>query len=146
MGKFVENSLVRDEKVIAMARMHWAIFLGPAVFIMIGLLFLEISKVVATVIFMIGIVLVIKAWVIRTNTELALTNKRVISKYGLIRRHNMDTNLDKIEGVSFNQGLLGRILGYGSVIIRGTGGDHQPVPYIADPMAFKNAVNGSMDL
>jgi len=91
--------------------------------------------------FILRIPLLIIGLVMRKTTEVALTNQRVILKWGLIRRHTIETYLDKIEGIVVNQGILGRLLGYGSLLARGTGGGTNPCPGIKDPQAFRQQVN-----
>ena len=146
MSSFVESSLTKDEKIVLNAKLHWALFIGSGLTLMIGLSMSSSSNSsIAGFLIIIGGAYFIKALMIWRTTELALTNKRVISKWGIIRRRSVDTNLSKIEGVSFHQGIFGRLLGYGSVVIRGTGGDHQPVPFIRSPILFKNAVNAALD-
>lgn len=79
--------------------------------------------------------------VTKATTEVALTNQRVILKWGLVRRNTIETYLDKVEGIAVDQSILGRLLGYGSVSVRGTGGGGTPCPGIASPQEFRRAVN-----
>jgi uncharacterized membrane protein YdbT with pleckstrin-like domain len=148
MGNYVQSSLIKDEKIVYEAQIHWFIFIAPVLLLLIAALFFVGHDPLASVgslFLLIGIYKLIWALAIKSTTELALTNKRVISKFGFIKRFTMDTNLGKIEGVTFHQGIFGRMLRYGSVVIRGTGGDPQTIPYIADPTSFKNAVNNAID-
>ena len=146
MGSFVESSLAQDERIIRAAKLHWALFLVSGIILFFGLLsLLESPNGDGVILVIVGGIFLIKALLTWRTTELALTNKRVMSKWGIIRRRTIDTNLNKIEGVSFHQGIIGRFLGYGSVVIRGTGGDHQPVPFIQAPEEFKRAVNTALD-
>ena len=146
MGSFVESSLAPDERIIRTAKLHWALFLISGIILFFGLLsLLNAPGGGSEILLAVGGIFLIKALLTWRTTELALTNKRVVSKWGIIRRRTIDTNLNKIEGVSFHQGIIGRVLGYGSVVIRGTGGDHQPVPFIQAPEEFKKAVNTALD-
>jgi len=58
----------------------------------------------------------------RSVTEMAVTNKRVIVKTGLAERRTTEILLSRIESVVVDEPAMGRILGYGTVIVRGTGG------------------------
>jgi uncharacterized membrane protein YdbT with pleckstrin-like domain len=136
---------VQGEKVIEEAHVHWIIFIAPILLILIGLAVFFSNHGVGFAIFFMGLLWLAKAALEKLNTELVLTNKRVISKFGILRRVTMDMNLMKVEGVSFRQGIAERIFGYGSIFIRGTGGDNQPIPHISNPMKFKNAVNNAID-
>lgn len=73
--------------------------------------------------------------------ELGITNQRVIMRWGFFRKTVIDTYLSKIEGIDVDQTLLGRVLGYGSLRVRGTGGRTTPCPGVANPMEFQREVN-----
>jgi len=64
---------------------------------------------------------VIKNLITYFTTEYGITNKRVISKQGLIRRDIEEINLSSIESINVNQSIIGRILNYGTIIISGRG-------------------------
>jgi membrane protein YdbS with pleckstrin-like domain len=76
----------------------------------------------------------------RFGTEVAVTDRRVIYKTGLIQRHTVEINLDKIESVDVDQSALGRLFGYGTVTIRGTGQAVEPLRDMADPLQFRSAI------
>jgi uncharacterized membrane protein YdbT with pleckstrin-like domain len=80
------------------------------------------------------------AFVRRATTELAITNHRVIYKTGLLRRHTIEMNRDKVESVDVDQTILARILGYGTIIVRGTGGSLEPIRNISAPLAFRTRI------
>lgn len=115
MGKYVEENLTKDEQVIHETSNHWMIFLSP--------------KAVFTL-FMAPIIQI-------TTSEYAITNKRVIIKIGLFSRKTLEMNLQKIESVNVLQGVLGRMLGYGTIVIVGTGGTREPFSYIKNPLKFR---------
>ena len=73
------------------------------------------------------------------TTELAITNKRVIAKFGLVSRSTIEINLQKIESIQVNQGILGRILNYGSIVVSGAGNPQAPIPGISSPLQFRRA-------
>jgi len=76
--------------------------------------------------------------------EMAMTNKRIIVKKGLISRDTLELNISKIESVAVKQGIIGRILGYGTVIISGTGGVRNTLPCISKPMELQSRFNNSI--
>jgi uncharacterized membrane protein YdbT with pleckstrin-like domain len=85
----------------------------------------------------------LRAFIRRATTELAVTDHRVIYKSGLLSRHTIEMNRDKVESVDVDQSLLGRILGYGTVIVRGTGGSLEPIRNIGDPLRFRTHITAS---
>ena len=93
----------------------------------------------ALAIFLFGLVLAINSW----STEIAVTNRRVLIKTGLIARSTSEMNLSKIEGVDVRQSVLGRLLGFGTVTVRGTGSGLTPFRFIANPLDFRRAILSS---
>jgi uncharacterized membrane protein YdbT with pleckstrin-like domain len=85
----------------------------------------------------------LRAFIRRATTELAVTDHRVIYKSGLLSRHTIEMNRDKVESVDVDQSLLGRIFGYGTVIVRGTGGSLEPIRNIGDPLTFRSYIAAS---
>lgn len=75
-----------------------------------------------------------------TSSEFGVSTKRVLMKTGFISRHSLETLLSKVESISVFQGVLGRLLGYGSIIISGTGGSKEFFFGIRDPMEFRRVV------
>lgn len=140
MGKYVESSLLPNEAIVAEAKPHWAMFIAPGLVILFGLL----AGKVGGVFLFIGVVWGIFRLLVWQTTELAVTNKRVIAKSGIIRRNAIDVSLSKVEGVSYSQGIIGRIFGYGSILVRGTGVGQIPVPFIAQPEFFKHEVGRTL--
>lgn len=127
MASYVEGALIEGEKVLHSGRVSWwsvwHILLG-------GLLLLPI---------VVGLVFLVWAWIRVTSTELAITNKRVIAKFGFISRNTMEIAVQKVESIQVQQSLMGRMLNFGTLIISGTGTSHAPIPSISDPMAFRRA-------
>jgi uncharacterized membrane protein YdbT with pleckstrin-like domain len=82
----------------------------------------------------------VAAWLKRFGTEVAVTDRRMIYKSGLIRRHTVEMNLDKVESVDVDQSLAGRPFGYGTVTIRGTGQAVEPLRDVAEPIQFRTAI------
>ncbi len=115
MGNYVNNNLIRGEVVEYETSYHWIIF-----FSLRALFTLFIAPLVD-----------------RWSDEFAITNKRVIIKTGLISRRTVELNLTKIESVNVDQSILGRILGYGSLQIVGTGGTKEIFPNINKPLTFR---------
>jgi hypothetical protein len=79
----------------------------------------------------------IKEWLQQWVTEIVVTDRRVIYKTGLIQRHTAEMNMDKVESVIVDQSILGRLLDYGSIHIRGTGVGLEHLHYISSPVSFE---------
>jgi uncharacterized membrane protein YdbT with pleckstrin-like domain len=116
---YVEQSLISGERVTHRAELHWSVF-----FSLKALLTLFIHPLIE-----------------RATSEFAVTNRRVIIKVGLISRRTVELKLEKIESIGVDQTILGRILGYGTITVRGTGGTNEPFRGLARPLEFRKAVN-----
>jgi uncharacterized membrane protein YdbT with pleckstrin-like domain len=97
-------------------------------------------QIVAGIFFLFAILSALRALIRRATTELAITDRRVIYKAGLLRRHTVEINRSKVETVGVNQSILGRLMGFGTVVVRGTGGSFEPIPFIAEPLTFRNHI------
>ena len=84
---------------------------------------------------------IIRAWIVAVNTEIIVTSRRVIYKTGFISRNTVEMNLDKVESVLVQQSILGRMLDFGTVIIRGVGAGLEPVDNIAAPLELHRHVS-----
>jgi uncharacterized membrane protein YdbT with pleckstrin-like domain len=142
---YVDKNLMPGEKVIYRTHLHWAVFLWPILWFVVAIWLYSAGvangPIFATlVLLLITFPMLFDAFVARRTSEFAVTNKRVLIKTGLIRRHSLETLLNKIEGICVEQGILGRIVDYGTIIITGTGGSKEPFHRIANPMEFRRQV------
>lgn len=134
MASYVDTTLIKDEVVLYRGRLSkWSLWLP----IVLGFLFLPL--------FGLGLLFWLWAWILYRTTELAVTNKRIIAKKGLIQRKTVEIFLDKVESVQVEQSVMGRICNYGSLTISGTGGDKSPIENISDPMLFRTNFMSAVD-
>jgi uncharacterized membrane protein YdbT with pleckstrin-like domain len=136
--KFIDKNLMDGEQIIYRTKLHWIVFLGPIILFVIGIFasYKEASAVGGISIFL-AIIWVIAAAISRVTSEFGISNNRVLIKVGWIKRNSLETLLTKVEGIQVEQGILGRILNFGTIIVRGTGGTHNPFKKIADPFTFR---------
>jgi len=133
---YIDNNLMKDEQVLYRTKLHWAKLLWPIVLIVISILLKSGKNPFGVGFLYIGILWLISALVTYKTSEFGVTNKRVMIKYGFIKRISLETLLNKIEGIAVKQGLLGRILNYGTIIVKGTGGTSNPFHKIEAPSKF----------
>jgi uncharacterized membrane protein YdbT with pleckstrin-like domain len=122
---YIDQSLVPGEVVLHRARVSWWSQMGMVV---LGVLLLVV---------VVGLFFLVAAWIKVHSTELAITNRRVIAKFGFIKRDTVEINLEKVEALRVEQGFWGRILNFGTILMSGTGGSIEPIPNIADPLVFR---------
>jgi uncharacterized membrane protein YdbT with pleckstrin-like domain len=150
--KYVEQVLQPGETVTYATSLHWLVYLRAIVLLILAILCLIVSRsvtdgvaalvleIVAAAFGLLALLSGLGALIRRSTTELAVTDRRVIYKTGIFQRHSMEMNRSKVETVGVNQSILGRILGYGTVMVRGTGGSFEPIPFIGDPLAFRSHI------
>jgi uncharacterized membrane protein YdbT with pleckstrin-like domain len=136
---YVQRILEPGESITHVARIHWRVYL-PAAF---AADLVALPQIAGAALILLAAASWLSAFIRRWTTELAVTNRRIIFKSGLFRRHTMEMNMSKVESVDVDQTVMGRILDYGTVTIRGTGGGIEPMRNIANPIAFRNRVTAS---
>jgi membrane protein YdbS with pleckstrin-like domain len=128
MPSYVEAALVKDERIVHSGHISlWSMWH----LIAFGLLLLPVLGL--------GLIFLVMAYVRYKSTELAVTTKRLIVKHGFIGRQTVEINMNKVESIQVDQGLLGRVFDFGTLIISGTGTSHAPIAGVSDPMAFRKA-------
>ncbi len=160
---YVEKHLIAGEKVVYTTGLHWVVLLGPAVlsllFGALGVALLVgsatnhgaqpassaammaggvISLVVAAICIVTGILK-------RNATEMAVTDKRLVIKVGVAGRRTLELLLQKVESIAVEESLMGRVLGYGTVIVHGTGGTPEPFDLMAHPIEFRKQVQQQIE-
>jgi uncharacterized membrane protein YdbT with pleckstrin-like domain len=154
--KYVERVLQPDETLIYTTSLHWLVYLRAILLLVVAMICLVASgwfsgpdstpgvalglQMIAALFALLGVISGISAFLRRATTELAVTDRRVIFKTGIVRRHTMEINRSKVETVGVDQSILGRVLGYGTVSVRGTGGSFEPIPYIGEPLTFRSHI------
>jgi len=134
MSSYVEGALVKDERIVHIGHISfWSMWH----LITLGVLLIPVVGL--------GLVFLAVAYVRYKSTELAVTTKRVIVKHGFIRRQTVEINLNKVESIQVDQGVLGRVFDFGTLVISGTGTSHAPISGIAQPMAFRKAFIEAQD-
>jgi uncharacterized membrane protein YdbT with pleckstrin-like domain len=126
---YIEESLSADEKVVKLFRLHWTARLWLVLWIVLIVPTLGITLLLA-----------IYEWLRLRTLEYGVTNKRVILKKGIISRQTEEMKIGSIETVEIDQGVLGRMLGYGTVKVTGRGISDVVFKRIDDPMAVKRDI------
>ena len=121
----------------------WIVALVPFAYARSGELAGGIAMVAIGLLFAAGAFLLARAWWRRWTTEIAVTDRRIIYVRGFIRRRTVEINMDKVESVDVEQSILGRILSYGDINIRGIGETVEPLRDIDHPLQFRNHVTAA---
>lgn len=147
---YVGSNLLAGERILHAATMHWFIYVPGGALLAAAIYFTITGRQDGTIMigvfaFPIGIILLLKALIQQSTTELAVTTKRVVAKVGLIRRNTIELNHSKVESLSVDQSILGRVFGFGTIVISGTGGGKTPIPNIDSPLQFRREAMQAID-
>jgi len=154
MGRYIEENLAKDETLIYETKLSWFIFFWAGfwlfwslalllIWVYLGLSPFFVGKVVlvfSVLFFILAAVLGLMNYQDRQSSEFALTNKKVLIKTGVFSVKTFETQLNKISNISVSQGILERILGYGSVLIASSGGVQETCRRIGNPIEFKKKI------
>lgn len=161
---YIEGNLVPGETVIYQTRLHWIVMLGH---IVVGSLLLALPGVIllyyaltqrgtdsanphvmeigGVALLVCGIVVILAGMVRRNATEMAVTNRRVVIKTGLASRKTIEMLLSKVESIEVKETAFGRMLGYGAIVVIGTGGTPEPFQKVAHPLEFRSQVQQQIE-
>lgn len=139
-----DSNILQGERVLYRARLHWITLLAaPATLFLLAILSLRAGESGVALFFILLIVagaLELIAYLRYSTTEFTLTDRRVLAKVGWISHRSIELLLTKVESVAVEQGIAGRMLGYGTVVVIGSGGTREPFKGIAGPMEFRKRV------
>jgi uncharacterized membrane protein YdbT with pleckstrin-like domain len=160
---YIDKNLIPGEEVMYRTRLHWIVifwhllfgilFAAGGVYLLLGMPAVVVSegmsgyeRIGGLVLLAFALISVIVAIVRRHSVEMAVTNKRVTVKVGLLSRSTEEMMLGRIESIMVDQTLMGRMMNYGTITLRGVGGTPDPFPNIAHPLEFRRQVQHQLDL
>jgi len=160
---YVEKHLIEGETIIYETRLHWIVLVVP---VLLGLLFgltgvgmLVLSGrtaagqtvahesliILGAAFLVIALIFIARGFLVRNATEMTVTNKRVFVKVGLAARRTIELLLSRVESIGVEESVIGRMLGYGKVIVHGTGGTPEVFNMIAHPLEFRTQVQQQIE-
>ncbi len=148
---YIDRNLLPDERVVYRTRLHWVEYVVKMFwFLLVGIVVSALLAVVyyhklAPWVFALPVVFftlagLVVARIKIVTSEFAVTNNRVLVKVGFIRRHSLEIVLPQVEGIGVDQGVIGRILGFGTITVSGTGTTREPFIRIRRPLDFRRQV------
>jgi uncharacterized membrane protein YdbT with pleckstrin-like domain len=160
---YVQKHLIDGETVIYETRLHWIMLIGPvllgALFGLTGAGMFALSRRTATeqtavhqtfmvlgaAFLAVALIFIIRGVLVRNATEMTVTNKRVFVKVGLAARRTIELLLSRVESIGVEESVMGRMLGFGTVIVHGTGGTPEVFNMIAHPLEFRTQVQQQIE-
>jgi len=159
---YISNNLLKNEKIIYSTRMHWIVFILPAILLAATFVFsvfapllfpgyipflnIRLASLVILICFLAAIFSGVSAFIRYVTSEYGITNKRILIKTGWIRRASLELFIDKVEAIYVDQSIPGRMLDYGSLRVVGTGGTQDPFFYVPRPLLFRRIAQEQIDI
>lgn len=132
---YIKENLLPGEEILYMGKVHWLIY-GIAIFLAIAAAATYQYPVVAVCLFFLSFCSAVRALIYISTTEFGITSQRIIMKTGWVSRQTVEQQLQRIESVNFTQSVWGRLFGYGTVLLHGTGSGVTPIAGIDNPLEF----------
>jgi uncharacterized membrane protein YdbT with pleckstrin-like domain len=160
---YVEKHLIEGETIIYETRLHWFVLIAPialgSLFALTGVGMFALSGrtsadqaaahqsllAIGAAFSLVALVFIVRGVVMRNATEMTVTNKRVFVKVGLAARRTIELLLSRVESIGVEESVMGRMLGYGTVIVHGTGGTPEVFNMIAHPLEFRTQVQQQIE-
>jgi uncharacterized membrane protein YdbT with pleckstrin-like domain len=161
---YVEKHLIEGERIVYKTRLHWIVLVVPALLAVIfgaaGIALLALSKsrsgdapteseamfAGGAVLLLIAAVLLARGILKRNSTQMTVTNMRVVANVGIAARRSIEIFLSRVESIGVEESMAGRMLGYGTVVVRGTGGTPETFNLIAHPLEFRTHVQQQIEI
>lgn len=152
-----ERGLLPDEKIVYRTRLHWLVYAGPVLMILLvsapcaaGIFWYRFRFAAAVRLILLAAALapfaaLLASGLVRGASEFVVTNLRVVIYLGVLSTRSFEIMLNKVESIGVVQGLIGRALGYGSIVVGGTGGSKEAFSSIQDPFEFRKMVEQQME-
>jgi uncharacterized membrane protein YdbT with pleckstrin-like domain len=155
---YVEKHLIEGESIVYETRLHWIVLVAPVLLAIlfgltgVGMFILssratgdrssahEPTMIIGGIFFAIAVLSIVRGIVMRNSTEMTVTNRRVFVKVGLAARRTIELLLSRVESIGVQESVIGRMLGYGAVVIHGTGGTPETFSMVSHPLEFRTQV------
>jgi uncharacterized membrane protein YdbT with pleckstrin-like domain len=149
---YVQSVLQPGEQVRHTAKLHWIMYWPGLLFLLAAIAAFVLAysatrggtlwTYLAGVLAVVALGFLFREWFVQWTTEIAVTDRRIIYKEGFVRRSTVEMHMDKVESVDVEQSIMGRLLDYGTVTVKGVGTGFEPLKMIAAPLDLRNHITG----
>ena len=162
---YVDKHLIEGERVVYRTRLHWIVLVVP---VLIGLIFAgagvallarasssnaddsrtftQAMMIGGGILLVLAVIFFLRGFLRRNSTEMTVTNMRVVANVGIAARRSIEIFLSRVESIGVEESVMGRMLGYGTVVVRGTGGTPESFNMIGHPLEFRTYVQQQIEL
>lgn len=147
---YISDTLTKDEKVEVVAKFHWTKYFSIGVSAFITFIFFLIwiipsngetkKEVIVTIPLLIFALITLYLFLRVYLAEMVVTNKRVVSRFGVLLVKTEEIKNTQVESIETNQSIIGRMLGYADIYFSGTGSSKVKFPTIANPWKTKSRI------
>lgn len=153
-----EKGLLPGENIVYRTKLHWVIYIAPLLlilFISLPCFYESIAyqyrykyfiKYIFLIIALLPIGMFLVNYLVCLASEFVVTNMRVAIYLGVLSTKSFEIMLNKVESIGVGQEFSGRILGYGSIVVGGTGGSKERFANIQNPLEFRKMVEQQMEV
>jgi uncharacterized membrane protein YdbT with pleckstrin-like domain len=143
---YIQDTLLKDEQIVYYTRPHFVVFYTVFIWLVLAVFMGKFmgSTMLGVVMLVMGLISFVGDLISYYCSEYVITSRRILMKVGFIRRKSLEIFLDRVEGVYVEQGIMGRVFNFGTVIIAGVGGTKNPFFFIPTPLKFRSAIQSQM--
>lgn len=140
---YIDKNLRHNEHIIYRSKRHWVVFLWPAIWFIFLIILLskqDVSSVSNELFVLFAVLPGIVSFINYKTSDIGLTNQRVIFHASFIRRNSFEVSLENIASIHVVQGVVARILGFGSIELLRTNGIRDTFHRVHAPFVFTKKV------
>lgn len=149
---YITNSLSQGEEIKLRAHLHWYCFFDEYIFTLFTIILIEIYINIEPLLVnpvlkcgFIGLIFLESCWVLHRwsddlSIDMVITNRRVIYKKGILAVTTSEILTSKIESVTIEQSVFGRIFGFADLHFSGTGTAHVAFYNVNNPQKIKSEI------
>src|SRR5262245_33417464 len=156
ISEFIRHNLMPGERVVAITRIHPMRLVAASILPVLGLLLGLVGivaggpgialAVISIPLALLGSIHVLILFMERLTTEFSCTDRRILIKSGLLTTHLREMPLTKVESLRVVQGLFGKLFGYGTLVVTGSGGTPRRCKNIDELFEFYKRVQEQVAL
>jgi len=140
----MEKNLLVNERIVFSTKLNWTLYVKSSIVILIGLLVL-LDGLFGLIVVFIGILSAVVTYFKIKTFEFAVTNKRILIKYGILRTRSFEIMLNKVEAIYIERNIIEKLVNSGTMIIKGTGGSQNLLRNVDNPFQFRIALNEQIE-
>ena len=142
INELIKLNIREDEEVLLVEKTSVIIFILPILIGLFSFVFLFYKEYLGFLLSILSSVLLLfSCYLLYQNTFFAITDKKVLIKFGIFNRVIEDIPINRLGSISIKQDFIGVIFNYGNVYLSDFSGNTGKTYIINNPMNFKKQLN-----